>query len=146
MEFQIQGVYFNVAPNVTDLSAGDISGYPLHNFSFGLDAQPTANYGNYDVRITDGGNQGIDPGYNFTYTIDISGTGPFGDTDFTEQANQLSYLAALDLKNGGSGEAGVVTTYDPAGTGEPVPEPSTLLLLGSGLFGLMGLRKRPAAS
>ena len=88
----------------------------------------------------------IGPAGNSTYTIDISGTGPFVDTDFSEQANDLSYLAALDLKNHGSGEAGVVTTFDPQGTGEPVPEPSTLLLLGSGLFGLMGLRKRPLTS
>ncbi len=120
-----------MAPNVDGLSIGDLTGYPLHNFYFGLDAQDTTNYGYYDVKITDGGNQGIDEGQNYTYTINIWGTGPFLDTYFSEQANQASYLAALDIKNGGSGEAGVVTTYEPAGTGEPVPEPSTLLLLGS---------------
>ena len=42
--YQIQAVYFNVAPNVDGLSIGDLTGYPLHNFYFGLDAQDTTNY------------------------------------------------------------------------------------------------------
>ena len=92
--------------------------------------------------FTDGGNQGIDAGQSSTYTIDISGAGPFLDTDFTEEANSMYYLAALDIKNGGFGESGVVTTFDPQGSGNPVSEPSTILLLGSGLFGLMGLQRR----
>ena len=140
--FQIQGVYFNVAPNISGLTAVDIGGSPLYSFSFGLDGQATTSYGDYDTKISDGGNNGIDPGHNFTYTIDISGAGPFLDTNFTEQSNSLSFLAALDIKNGGLGEAGVVTTFAPQGSGSPVPEPSTILLLGSGLFGLIGLRRR----
>ena len=77
-----------------------------------------------------------------TGTVDISAAVEnFATTDSTclvpscTFSNDLSWNGTID----------VAYNYTPSGSGTSVPEPGSLVLLGSGLIGLAGLRRRSAS-
>jgi len=79
-------------------------------------------------------------GFNFPV-----GASPNESTvDIVIETNATTFADPLATVYGSKGGTGTITIYGPSGPpvgGTPAPEPSTGLLLGAGLLGLLGVRK-----
>jgi PEP-CTERM motif len=81
---------------------------------------------------------GIGVGETATFYFNLTGTGisSLGATDFASNNN----FAAVRFRGFADGGSDKVTGG--GGGGAQVPEPATIFLLGSGLLGLFGFRKK----
>jgi hypothetical protein len=81
--------------------------------------------------------------------LTINGDGFFTETGFTNSPGTFTFttqesaseLAAYETNR----KAVTPTTFSATGTASPVPEPTSLLLLASGIFGLAGVARRKLA-
>jgi hypothetical protein len=109
----------DAGPNVSDPSFG--------NFAHGIDCS----HGNSNSK---GGCAGSNP-WSGTLEFEVSRGSGLSVSDFT--TNGGGYTFAIDILSGTTGNTGVV-----AAGGDPVPEPGTLALLGTGVLGLAGIIRR----
>jgi hypothetical protein len=138
-EYNINEVYFNGSGNVSALSllsathsaAGDV----LTAWMPVLTGVMVDGFDTFDFGVMDGTGENappaIGPMENLAFVFSITGTGPFDDYDFIV-ANSFGYAAAAKFVSGPG---------DDSAYGAAVPEPSTALLLASGLL-LLGARRR----
>ena len=77
-----------------------------------------------DFYAVDGKNDPIPYAYNTGFGFDTSAL--IADGNAFDSTNGRAWLLVPDTESGGGG-----------GGGDPIPEPSTVILLGSGLLGLL---------
>jgi PEP-CTERM motif len=130
----LNGFTGSQAPSLSsdfDFSDADLGNVPRPEFSsvvldFGFTTGPSGTFSGGSV------NDGLLPGESASFTV--SGA---AFTGFTEE--QICNAIFVRFQNvpvaGGSGGSDV-------GTSNPIPEPSTMLLLGSGLIGAAGVARR----
>jgi hypothetical protein len=80
---------------------------------------------------------------NFLWTSNIQSVGDYTSTDWQDWTTNLlaegTYTLSFGVANQGDNTYNSVALFDV----NPVPVPSAVLLLGSGLLGLAGLRRKP---
>lgn len=149
------GFFFNIDTPVTSstLSIASKSGSSYApSLLFGTKADGTG--GNFSFDMNFGGltpSNSFINGQQVTFQISVTGDSTLSPTDF-DATSTAGYLAAVHVQNtpsGGSGSAWVdgtiapsCTDCGPGGTSVGIPEPASLALLGSGVFGLGWMTRR----
>lgn len=131
-------------PNATPTGGMFTAGGTTYTFSLNTSGGAATPFGTYNTAIDI---NPVDNGSSAAYFGDLrfilSGTGltinSFGPTT----VNGTSYYFAADITNGTNTGTVAWTAGTPGGgTGSVVPEPSTYLLLASGMIGLAGVARR----
>ena len=111
---------------------------------FSLNTAGGANtpYGTYGVAIDNSANNGSGNAYYGDLAFTLTRTGGLTTNDFI--ANADGYYFSADLTNGQNTGAQAWGVRGPGGGGQGgiVPEPSTYVLLASGMLGLAGVARR----
>ena len=136
---------FNLAGTSTNLAAtfSQPSGGVYSSGAFTLNPAGGANtpYGTYGIAIDSDAGNGSSQAYFGDLAFSLTRDGGLLTTDFV--ANAAGYYFSADLTNGqNTGAQAWASRTGGSGTGSVVPEPSTYLLMGSGLLGLAGIARR----
>jgi hypothetical protein len=138
---------FNIAGSETGLSAVFTSpaggSYASGMFSLNTAGGSNTPYGTYGVAIGNSAGNGSGNAYYGDLAFTLTRTGGLTTNDFV--ANTEGYYFSADLTNGqntGAQAWSVRTTTGGGGQGSVVPEPSTYVLLASGMVGMVGIARR----
>ena len=136
--FNIAGSEAGLAATFTQPSGGN---YAFGTFTLNAAGGDNTPYGTYGVAIDNSAGNGSSQAYFGDLAFTITRTGGLLTTDFV--ANTDGYYFSADLTNGqNTGAQAWADRAGGGGTGSVVPEPSTYVLLGSGLLGLVGFTSR----
>jgi PEP-CTERM motif-containing protein len=138
----------NIAADVTSFTFSDGTGLlitqalnPVTNFTITTDASGDIVY--WDVHATTGGPSATEPTHYEAYSFNLPDfAGDNSVLSLTETATTFGEAFDNGSHLGGSSSPG--TWSGPVTTTANAPEPSTLLLLGAGLLGVMLLSRRLA--
>ena len=147
--YDIAEVYFNLSDMYIDNNMTDLAHCDDNKLTPQLNTgiySPYADYGTFNVMLDiDKKDQGVKSGDSTEFQVSLFG---YGFNTFTVedllQADEANPIAVLWFTKGPEGDdvyaAPVVVGYEASSTA--VPEPSTILLFGSGLVGLAGLSRK----
>ena len=150
-EFNVSEVYWNATSAVSGLTllsaTHSVEGNVLAGWDPILTGQSANGFGAFDFALYDGVGEGnpniIGPSESIIFNLSISGScaGTFSCTmnDFVT-ANGSGYIGAAKFVNGPDDPE--APGFEDSAFGAAVPEPTSALLMGLGLVGLSGLRRR----
>jgi hypothetical protein len=97
-------------------------------------------FGAFTATITAYGSSGVIGSFTKTGTSSANGSAMF--LGFNDSTPNISYLTFNLVDVNGNNDEAIGTLYYSTGTANVVPEPSSFLLLGSGLLGALGYGRR----
>jgi len=144
--YAVRSAYFNTTDNISTLTlnetATDQPAWDLWN-TFN-ETKRADGFGLFDWQLKDGNVKDVGIGESFTWVFDVTYTGTLSDLDFNSAGSvtnsntkddKAGWIGAVHAVNGKSGFAATHTTT-------VIPEPASLILLGTGVVGLLGLRRK----
>ena len=152
-DYVISDLYFNISSDVSPQSemvlinldpAGPLSKAYLHAKS---SDHETDFYGLYDVRLDfykdsekkpENNLNGLLPGETYSFEVNVVGNN-LDETDFFVPS---SPSAVLYFTQGPDGDCAYAASVGDDASSDDVPEPASVLLLGTGLLGLIGIGRK----
>jgi hypothetical protein len=137
---RVSSLGFDTTPNINDATASGIFNFAVLGSSY-----PNG-FGSIEACFNDaqantcngGGGAGVDKGNTGSFTITLGFTGPITQFSFDKFGVRYQSVDGTTLGNSGTG-IGTVKT-DPT----PAPEPTTMVLLGTGLIGAFAAKRKRA--
>ena len=130
---------------ITFIEQSGFSAIYFYNDAFGVDPLAGLLSFNYSLTASDPDQDflvAIRDYTNYEFELGISGTGSFQIDLSSFRGQTISLAFGLESSDQVADSRATISNLDLATSATPIPEPGTLILLGSGLAGLLGIGRK----